>query len=228
MKYFTIALLVLFIIFMLYINSNVIEGTPNLPSGSNQASINTIQDMRDFLEQMYMICILNPNENSDSKTSNTVCYKISVLSTYLWPVLGPYTYWSLAELSPIFGISTSPTSLVQKSYSQTQTTPPPIPIITGDQDYQLFLELAVLGQIIEPFGISPIENTQWRTVGVWYKDGEGNPHDTCLENWGGYNNVKILIEKYFKRIKQILAYFHTQTNNSNKVHIGDSPTTQIY
>lgn len=228
MKFLTIILLILLIIFMLYLHSNIIEASPQLPSGSNQASIKTIEDLREFLEQMYMICMLNPNDNSDAKTPNTVCYKISVLATYLYPVLGPYSYWTLEELSPIFGMSTTPTSMVQKAASQSNATPAPIPILISDQDYQLFLELIVLGQIIQPFGIAPIKNTGWKTAAVWFKDSNENAHDTCLENWGNYQYVKILIEEYFKRIQIILGYFHAQTSNSNKTHIGDSPTTKTY
>jgi hypothetical protein len=228
MKLFTIVLLILLIIFMLYLHSNIIEGAPQLPSGTNQASIKTIEDLRDFLEEMYMICMLNPNDNTDTKTPNTICYKISVLATYLYPVLGPYSYWTLDELSPLFGMSTAPTSMVQKAASQTNATPVPVPILISDQDYQLFLELIILGQIIKPFGTAPIKNTGWQTAAIWYKDNQGNAHDTCMENWGDYHLVMILVEQYFNRIQVILGYFHAQTSNSNKTHTGDSPTTKSY
>jgi hypothetical protein len=125
---------------MLYYNTKIIEGAPQLPSGSNQASVNTIADMRAFLEQMYMICLLNPNDTSGDKVLNTSCYKVSLLGTYLWPVLGPFTEWSLEELTPIFGVPTNPTSMMQGSAAQSDTSPPTIPIITNDEDYQLFLQ----------------------------------------------------------------------------------------
>jgi len=93
MKYFIVFILGIFILLLIYVNMNIREGAPQLGSGSNQAAINSIEDMRTFLEEMYMVCLLNPNDQSENKTFNTDCYKISILATYLWPLLGPYTYW---------------------------------------------------------------------------------------------------------------------------------------
>ena len=218
MKYFTICLLCIVIILLLYVNINIVEGAgPELPSGTNQASIKTIDDMRTFLEQMYMVSILNPNDTNKDNRPNTTCYKVGVLSTFLWPILGPYTYWSLNELSPLFGKSTAPTSMAQNLSNQTNTTPPPVPILANDTDYQLFLELAVLGQMIQPFG----SENNGRCV-LWIMGKDNRLYDYCIyQNWRGYQKSYDIMFIYFERIKTILSYFHAQTESANKVKNAD-------
>ena len=226
MKTVLIISLLLVIITMLYYNTKIIEGAPQLPSGSNQASVNTIADMRAFLEQMYMICLLNPNDTSGDKVLNTSCYKVSLLGTYLWPVLGPFTEWSLEELTPIFGVPTNPTSMMQGSAAQSDTSPPTIPIITNDEDYQLFLQLAVLGNLIRPFSTADFNN--WRSVVTWYKDNRGNARDACKERWGSYPSTIYLMNDYYTQIIYILAHFHAQAAPANKLYNGDSIYTELY
>lgn len=228
MKYFLIMTLCFLIILLLYVNfyTNVTEGAPQLPSGSSQGQINNIADMRTFLEQMYMICLSNPNDQSSNKTYNTNCYKISILATYLWPVLGPYTYMSLDDLTPIFGAPTTPTSAAQAASAQQNPTPPAIPVIVTDDDYQLFVQLAIIGRIIVPFATVPYDG--WNSAVVWFKDSKGDARDCCMERWGGYQATFTLVEGYFGDIKTILAYFHRQSDNSTKFYKGDSVYTKLY
>lgn len=225
MKLALIIGLSIIIIIMLYYNTRIIEGAAMLPSGSNQASVNTIEDMRTFLEQMFLICLLNINDTSNGNISNTTCYKISLLGTYLWPVLGPFTEWSLEELSPIFGVPTNPTSVIKGAAEQNDTSNPPIPIIMNDSDYQLFIQLAVLGNMIRPFSVSDY-NRGDSTV-TWYKDGE-DIHDGCKERWGSYAYSISVMNEYFKEIFSILAYFHAQTTPKDKIYPGDSEYTALY
>jgi hypothetical protein len=232
MKYFTSIVICFLIVLIIYVHYNIIEGLggPQLPSGSNQAQINTTEDLRTFLEQMYMICLLNPNDQSTDKSYNTVCYKMTVLASYLWPVLGPYTYLSLDELSPIFGAPTKPKSIVEKTSDQQNPNPPPIPIITNDLDYQLLLQLAIIGNIIQPFLTEPHNN--WNSSVVWFKqDWKKNTvrtRDACYERWGGYQGPVAVNTAYFNEIKTILAYFHSQTDSSDKIYYGDNGYTKMY
>lgn len=230
MKYFGIIILCLLILFMLYINNIIVEGSPQLPSGSNKGTINTIDDLRDFLEEMYMVCLLNPNDQTNN-TLNTNSYKISILGTYLWPLLGPYTEWSLDDLSPLFGNPTNHTSVLQGSAAQSSGKTPPIPIIASDKDYVLFLQLAVLGSMIMPFSTYPYNNGQ--SVTIWYKssDGKGNYvvvdyYDRSYDHdWG---QTIYISNTYLSEITMILAYFHGQTTSTIKSYPGDSIYTELY
>jgi hypothetical protein len=225
MKLVLIVGLSIIIIIMLYYNTRIIEGAPLLPSGSNQASVNTIEDMRTFLEQMYMITILNSNDTSNGNISNTTCYKISQLGTYLWPILGPFTEWSLEELSPIFGVPMNPTSIIQGAAEQNDTSTPPIPIITNDDDYQKFIQLAALGNMIRPFSVA--DYNRGDSVTTWYKDGE-KVHDGCKERWGSYASSINVMNAYYLEIASKLAYFHAQTAPKDKLYPGDSIYTALY
>lgn len=228
MKYFLIITLCFLIILLLYVNfyTNMIEGAPQLPSGSSQGQINNTADMRTFLEQMYMICLSNPNDQASNKVYNTNCYKVGILASYLWPVLGPYTHMSLDDITPIFGAPTTPTSAVQAASAQQNPNPPAIPIIVNDDDYQLFLQLAIIGRILTPFTTVPING--WNSAVIWFKDGDGNARDCCRERWGGYQASYGLVEGYFEDIKTILAYFHRQSDTSSKIYHGDSSYTKLY
>jgi hypothetical protein len=209
MKYLGIIILCLLILFMLYINTAIVEGAANninLPSGGNQASIKDIDDMRNFLEQMYMITILNPNDKTNN-ILNTNSYKISLLGTYLWPLLGPYTEWSLDNLTPIFGTPTKPTSQMAAMAKQANSEPPKIPILSNDKDYVLFLQLAVLGNMIMPFSIYPAENGN--SVTLWYKAGRDSIVDRYnLINNGDWGYAVFFSNMYLTEITVILAYFH--------------------
>lgn len=226
MKVIIILSLCLIIIVMLYYNTKLIEGAPELPSGNSQASVNNMKDMRTFLEQMYMVCLLNPNDTSSERVWNTSCYKTGILSTYLWPVLGPFSSWSLEELSPIFGVPTGPISLTQATAEQSNTEPKPIPIITNDEDYQLFLQLAILGNLIRSFGTAELDGLN-STV-LWFKDNKGRTRDACREKWKGYQSSLYLMNDYYKQIVYILAHFHAQANPTNKISYGDSKYTELY
>lgn len=228
MKYFIIITMCFLIVLLLYTNfyTKFTENLPQLPSGSNQGQINTTEDMRAFLEQMYMVCLLNPNDQSSNKTYNTVCYKANILASYLWPVLGPYTYMSLDDLTPIFGAPSNPTTEVQAASAQQNPKPPPIPIIVNDYDYQLFIQLAILGRLLTPFSTLPFN--EWNSAIVWLKDANGDPRDCCRERWGGYETSYSLVNTYFDEIKLILGYFHRQSDSSSKTINGDSAYTQLY
>jgi hypothetical protein len=211
---------------MLNINSKIIEGTVTLPYGSNKIDIKTIEDMRDFLEKMYFFCISPPNDTTTDKIKNSKCFKVTILGTYLWPSLGPYTYWSLGELTNLFGVSVKPTSQTEKIAQQQNTTPPPVPIIMNDMDYQLFIQLALLGQFLEPF--TTTDWNGWNSAIVWFKDNRNNPRDGCLERWGEARGSVALLQLYFKQIQTILTYFHSQTDTNNTIHSGDSIYTTSY
>jgi hypothetical protein len=233
MKYLGIIILCLLIIFMLYINTIIIEGAdsgPSLPSGSDQGSIKSIEDMRIFLEEMYMICLLNPNDQTRN-IPNTNSYKISILGTYLWPLLGPYTEWTLDDLSPLFGTPTNPTSLVQGSAAQSSGKIPPVPIIASDKDYVLFLQLAILGSMIMPFSTYPYNNGH--SVTIWYKVIGGKRHGQVRDyyNFGrdaSWGQTVYLSNTYLSEITQILSHFHGQTTAAIKSYPGDSIYTRLY
>ena len=230
MKYLGVIILCLLILFMLYINTIIVEGASsniNLPSGANQASIKDIDDMRSFLEQMYMISILNPNDKT-SDSLNSTCYKISILGTYLWPLLGPYTEWSLDNLTPVFGSPTKPTSQISAMASQSKSEPPKIPIISNDKDYVMFLQLSVLGNMIMPFSMYPSNDS--RSVTLWYK----RPGDNYVMDYSDYLNNPdwgysvYVSNKYLTKITLILAYFHAQMNSTAQTYPSDSDYTKYY
>ena len=228
MKYFIIFVccILIILLFSVHYNTNIIEGAPQLPSGTDQAQINTISDMRTFLEQMYMVCLLNPNDQEERNIRNTNCYKINILASYLWPALGPYAQLTLDDISPIFGAPNKPTSVIEESASQQNPNPPPIPIILNDIDYQLFLQLAIIGDIIQPFATAPHNN--WNSVVVWFKQTSDYARDACAEQWGGYQGATSLITLYLEEIKTILAHFHSQTDSSSKLYEGDNEYTKLY
>lgn len=233
MKYIGIILLCLLILFMLYINTIIVEGSdtgPSLPSGANQASITSIDDMRTLLEQMYMICILNPNDQT-GQILNTNSYKISLLGTYLWPLLGPYTSWTIEELIPLFGNPVKPTSQVQKISSQSNPQPPKIPIIANDEDYVKFLQLAVLGSMIMPFSTYPYNNGQ--SVTLWSKNDRGN----IMDYWrygrdsnpvNGWGHAVYFSSMYLTEITLLLSHFHGQTVSTVSEFPGDNIYTELY
>jgi hypothetical protein len=219
------------ILFMLYINTIIVEGSQNNIGGANNiASINTIDDLRDFLEKMYMICIANPNQQitsqSNDKISQTNPYKIGILGTYLWPLLGPLSEQSIEDLTEKYGISSAPLSQMQLMSKQTNPNPPPIPIIQSDKDYVLLLQLAILGSMITSFSTYPANGGN--SVTIWYQDAKGL-HD--YYNYGrnpSWGNSIYFSNLYLSQITMILAHFHGQTNKSNGRYSGDSAYTQLY
>lgn len=238
MKYFTSIVLCILIILIItvYYNTQIIEGNtgPQLPSGSNQVQINTIKDMRTFLEQMYLICLLNPNDMTPDKGYYTVCYKMTILASYLYPALGPFTHLTLDDLSPIFGAPSKPNSVVEESADQQNPNPPPIPIILNDLDYQLLIQLAVIGNIIQ-FSIVPYNN--WNSAVTWFKQPaktvkkkryKDRTRDACTERWGGFQGAVAMNSVYFEEIKTILGYFHSQTDSRGKLYTGDNAYTKLY
>lgn len=224
MKYLIIIVLCIIIIWTL--NIKIIEGGTNIPGGESIIETKSIDDMREFLEKMYGVCLLNTNDTSGDKTRNTNCFKVSILGAYLWPTLAGYTYQSLEELSPMFGKSTVPKSPAKEMAEEQETTPPKVPILLNDTDYQLFLQLAILGKLIHPF--SAADWNKWNSSVVWFKDTNGNAKDACNENWSGYQGAVSLVDKYLKKITTILAYFHSQTNSNNTINNGDSLYTSMY
>ena len=224
MKYLIIIVLCIIIIWML--NTKIIEGENSIPNASGKIETGTITDMRDFLEKMYSVCLLNPNDTSGDKTKNTNCFKANVLGSYLWPTLAGYTHQSLEELSPIFGKDTLPKSPAGEMAEEQDPNPPPVPILLNDTDYQLFIQLAILGKLLHPF--SAADWNSWDSSVVWFKDRNGYARDACKERWGGYQGAVSLVNKYLKKITTILAYFHSQTNSNTSISYGDSVYTSMY
>lgn len=224
MKYLIIIVLCIIIIWML--NIKIIEGDTTVPGGTSKIETKTIKDMRDFLEKMYGVCLLNPNDTTGDKTRNTNCFKVNILGAYLWPTLAGYTHQSLEDLSPIFGKNTTPKSPAAEMAEEQDTSPPDVPILLNDTDYQLFLQLAILGKLIHPF--SAAEWNDWNSSVVWFKDNNGYARDACKEHWGGYQGAVSLVDKYLKKITTILAYFHSQTNSNTSISYGDSVYTSMY
>jgi len=224
MKYLIIIVLCIIIIGML--NIKIVEGDSQISGATTTIETNTIEKMRDFLEKMYGVCLLNPNDTTGDKTKNTNCFKVNILGAYLWPALAGYTYQSLDDLSPMFGKNTEPQSLASEMAEQQDTMPKPVPILLNDTDYQLFLQLAILGKLIEPFSKEDWNN--WNSSVVWFRDNNGYARDGCKENWGGYQAAIYLVDNYLAKITKILAYFHSQTISNNTIHRGDSAYTTVY
>ena len=224
MKYLLIIVLCIIIISML--NIKIIEGDTTIPGITGKIETGTIKDMRDFLEKMYSICLLNPNDTTGDKTKNTNCFKDNILGAYIWPTLAGYTKQSLEDLSPIFGKSTTEKSPASELAEEQDNTPQPVPILLNDTDYQLFLQLAILGKLLHPFSAADWNN--WDSTVLWFKDDNGNARDGCKERWGGYEHPISLVDRYLKKITIILAYFHSQTNSNNTISNGDSVYTSMY
>jgi hypothetical protein len=208
------------------LNIKIIEGDTSIPNVSGKIETGDITQMRDFLEKMYSVCLLNPNDTTGDKTKNTNCFKANVLGAYLWPTLAGYTHQSLEDLSPIFGQNTTPKSPAGEMAEEQDPTPPPVPILLNDTDYQLFLQLAILGKLLQPF--STDDWNDWNSSVVWFKDNNGYARDACKDHWSGYQGAVSLVNGYLKKITTILAYFHSQTNSNNSVSYGDSVYTSMY
>jgi hypothetical protein len=208
------------------LNTKIVEGDTQIPGATTTIETDTMEKMRDFLEKMYGVCLLNPNDTTGDKTKNTNCFKLNILGAYLWPALAGYTYQSLDDLSPIFGKNTEPTSISREMAEQQDTTPKPVPILLNDTDYQLFLQLAILGKLIQPFSSEDWNN--WDSSVVWFRNNNGYARDACTENWGGYQAAISLVDIYLAKITKILAYFHSQTNSTNTINRGDSAYTTLY
>jgi len=192
----------------------------SIPGASNQAAINTIGDMRDFLEKMFMVCLLPPHDQNDRGGFNTDCSKIATLSAYLYPILYPFSQRSLNELTSLFGHTTKPTSAVGAAYAQQTQSPPPIPIILNDTDYQMFLQLVVLGNMIQPFGTDEFDssNSIVNSVVLRMNYGNNNIQDSCTigGGWPWQAAARSVASQYLREIKIILAYFHAQVDPSNQ------------
>lgn len=232
MKYLGIIILCLLILFMLYINTIIVEGAESngvsMSNAGDQISIKNIEDMRAFLEKMYMICILNPNDQTNN-VMNTNSYKISILGTYLWPALGPFVARPWDELSPMFGgASTAPKSMIKTSAEESKTEVPPVPILNDDIDYASLVDLALLGKIIMSFSTNPFNTGKSTTI--WFKGGKkGRIGDFYRHggdrSWGQTVNLSNI---YLTKITYILGYFHGQIDRSNSVHIGgDTQYTRV-
>jgi hypothetical protein len=137
----------------------------------------------------------------------------------------------LDDLTPLFGTPTTPTSVIQGSAAQSSGKTPPVPIIAGDKDYVLFLQLAILGSMIMPFSTYP--NNNGNSVTLWYRfigrRGNGQVRDYYRHGRDRYwGQAVYLSNTYLSEITQILAHFHGQNANSLKTHSGDSIYTALY
>jgi hypothetical protein len=229
MKYWIIlSVCVVIIGIIYYYTSNIKEGIggPELPSGSFQAQINTTEDMRKFLEQMYMITLANANDQKEKDVNYTECYKLNILGTYLWPLLGPFSKLTITELLEQFGEKSDPKSAIREASEQQDTTPKPTPIITSDIDYHNFMRLAILGKMIVPF--STMDNNGDKSVVLWYKSGDNNVTDICYKKWKDREAALVLGKTYLLQIGDMLSYFHRQVDNTGKIKNGDSTYTTVY
>jgi hypothetical protein len=104
--------------------------------------------------------------------------------------------------------------------AQTTMSPPPVPIIVNDTDYQMFLQLVVLGNMILPFGTDDYDDQ--RSVVLWIKYSSTDIRDGCQRRWGGYDGARSLATLYLIKITAILAYFHQQVDPGKQINYSDS------
>jgi len=215
MKLFIIGLCVIMISVLIITHyTKVIEGAEaNLPSGNYTAPVNSVSEMRTFLEQMYTLCILSPNDLSNYDTNHTLGYKIATVGTYIWPVLGPISAKPMEELFASYGATAIPTQME----GVPSLTPPPTPVIAGNLDYLMFMQLCTAANAIQFFVTG--ENPVWRRQ-------KGKKNSTVIIDYSVNMNTEArakvaLASIYFNAIKSSLEFFHNQSEASKVVHNGD-------
>jgi hypothetical protein len=108
---------------------------------SESQKITNLKDLRDFLEAAYKICYDNPNVLSNN-IKNTTCYKISILGTYIPPILGSLATQDMESMFAAYG---SPKDSIGS------TGPPEPGVITSTQDYIMLLQLYIAASNLKPF-----------------------------------------------------------------------------
>ena len=214
-----IIILISIIAFLITYKSLVIEGIDDqvtIPSGNFSADIHTIKGLRDFLEKMYLICILNIHDvDKESGCPQSTCYKVTVLGTYL-PLLSDLLEYDMETLFNTYGTQTQP------SVMNTPIGPqPPIPIIASNKDYNTLISLSTNSKLLNSIITN---NPVWKR-----KDGskQANCDDTCNSSDDKTRQIIWSIQPIYHSIKRDLAYFHKQKYPKD-VSYGDTYETALY
>jgi hypothetical protein len=214
-----IIVLISVLVFLISYKSILIEGIEDqvsIPSGNNSADIHTIKGLRDFLEKMYFICLLNHTDvDTVSGCLQSTCYKVTILGTYL-PLVADLLDYDMQTLFDIYGTQ-SQTTIMNTPVGP----PPPIPIIASNADYNRLISLStnskLLNNIITNFPV-------WKRI-----DGskQGNCIDICYSKDAIKKEILNSIRPIYISIKSDLSYFHKQKNPMN-ISYGDTYETALY
>lgn len=176
----------------------------NLPGGNDKAVLDSIDNLKDFLEKLYFICILNENDVNTNKIQQTVCYKINILATYLPDILGNIIDTPMDILSERFGYRD--TSVMGMNIKAGPVPPPPI--IGNNQDYIMFLFLCMSGRMLKPY----------IDCKIWTRTPDPSDNNktiiTDMTNSTNINDIELVkcATFIFEDIKTTLAYFHNQVD----------------
>ena len=215
-----IIILISIIAFLITYKSLVIEegfdDQVTIPSGNFSADIRTIKGLRDFLEKMYLICILNIHDvDKESGCPQSTCYKVTVLGTYL-PLLSDLLEYDMQTLFETYGTQTQPNVMNTPIGPQ-----PPIPIIASNKDYNTLISLSTNSKLLNSI---ITKNPVWKRI-----DGskQANCVDTCYSINAMQRQILWSIRPIYDSIKRDLAYFHKQKPPKN-VSYGDTYETALY
>lgn len=228
---FVVIIILLLILLYIHCTEQIKENL--ITALTDSKKINTLKDLRDFLEEAYAVCYTNPNSISNS-VKNTVCYKISVLGTYIPPILGSI---ATQDMESLFALYSSPKNSIG-------STEPPAPgILTSTQDYIMLLQLYIASKNLKMFssGAFPI----WKQDidnGKALDDSDANPESETPSTPSGATITTDLCENQTKESSAIIGYaielydiidkclqhFHNQLENTKSVTYGDTPDTNTY
>jgi hypothetical protein len=227
---YVIIILLIFLIY-LYYPTAIKESLTEL---SESQDVGTIENLRNFLEQLYTVTYTNENNiNSSTNAKNTVCYKIKILGTYIQPVLSTLDTTSMEILFNIYG---SP----KQSLGDDSGKPPVPGIITSTQDYIMLLQLYIAGCNLNVFATSP-------DYALWKEDmnsEQATPAsksntttspapqkkvtDKCEKKDAADKPAIEYAMSLYNIIKRSLRHFHNQVSNTKTVTPGDISDTMSY
>jgi len=185
---------------------------------SDSQSVNTLDDMRAFLEELYTVTY---TEEVSNNIKYTICYKLYVLGTYIPSVLSVIQTISMEDFFSKYG--SPPASPLSGSQ-----TPPAPGILTSTQDYMMLLQLYNAGLNIRTICGGGSTDSTFK---IWTQDFNGDKvttHDKCENIDMNTSGIISQAMPLYKVIKTCLEHFHNQTANSQTISHGDNYDTSLH
>lgn len=227
---FYVTIILLIFLIYLYYSANIKETLDGLTESQD---VSNIENLRNFLEQLYTVTYTNENNiHSSNNAKNTICYKINILGTYIQPVLDILDAKDMETLFKIYGSPQQPLG--------DPTGKLPVPgVITSTQDYIMLLQLYIAGCNLKVFATSP-QYLLWKEE---LNNQQNNPPqgntttspapqkkvtDKCeLKDVADKPAIEYAMS-LFNIIKRSLRHFHNQVSNTKTITPGDISDTLSY
>ena len=204
-----------------YDDDNTIIRETMIDQFSKGKQVNDLKSMREFLEGAYSISINNPNIVDTNNNKNSQCYHISILGTYIPPILGGIINASMENLFKIYGPPPP------QPFGVT-TAPQPIPILTSSQDYIMLLQLYIASKNLTIFssGSFPL----WKSDLIIDSSGVEKvvKTDLCAKQTASNMSIINYAKNLYSIVSNSLQHFHNQIIQSNAVTSGDVADTKSY